>query len=81
MLTIQQAGSAKIIASFSGDSKVACGIILFESHPGVLQFQISKKVCIKMNRLQIKYGETFLVYSNVPFTVYVIWQVYTNLFL
>ena len=34
-----------------------------------------------MNWMQIKYGEISLVYSNVPFTVYAIWQVYTNLFL
>lgn len=44
MLTIQQAGSAKIIASFSGDSKVACGIILFESHPGASVSNIKKSV-------------------------------------
>ena len=34
-----------------------------------------------MNWMQIKYGEISLVYSNVAFTVYAIWQVYTNLFL
>lgn len=33
-----------------------------------------------MNWMQIKYGETPLGYSNVPFIVYTIWQVYTNLF-
>lgn len=66
MLTIQQAGSAKIIASFQGTQRLLVVLFYFESHPGVLQFQISKKVCIKMNRLQIKYGETFTGVLQCP---------------